>query len=174
MFQDIKKLILIGFAQKIPSKSALHFAYFAYIIGDFSPFFSNLLPSKRVKKERILKIPTMSAISFPASYASDFSVERYSAAVVYFGRFVQSVKQMQLFHSISTILGDVYALLMKDWSGRYWDAEAQDFHQDFLLRMEKASTKQETAPAESQQLSKQEEKGRHKSDLTPMPRPVSV
>lgn len=115
----------------------------------------------------------MSAITFPASYAADFSVER-NAAVVYFELWVQSVRQTRLFHTISTILGDVFALLMKDWSGRYWDADARDFHQDFLLRMEKSSTKTEVAPAESQQLSQQEEKGRHKTDLTPMPRPISV
>jgi F0F1-type ATP synthase gamma subunit len=116
----------------------------------------------------------MSAISFPAIYASDSSVERYSAAVVYFEHLLQRVKQSKLFHTISTILGDVFALLMEDRTGRYWDVEAHVFHQDFLLRMEKAITKKEVAPAESQQRSKQEEKGRHKSDLTPMPRPVSV
>ncbi len=116
----------------------------------------------------------MSAISFPAIYASDLSVERCSAAVVYFERLLQSVKQTKLFHIISTILGDVFALLMEDRSGRYWDVDAHVFHQDFLLRMEKASTKEEVAPAKSERSSKQEEKGRHKSDLTPMPRPISV
>ena len=116
----------------------------------------------------------MSAISFPAIYASDSSVERYSAAVVYFEYLLQSVKQTKLFHLISTILGDVFALLREDGSGRYWDVEAHVFHQDFLLRMEKASTNKEAAPAKSEKSSQQEEKGRHKSDLTPMPRAVSV